>query len=94
MKRITTLAVGIVLVLAMMAAPASAHVLVVQDGEVQTHRAERFGGFAWVGGDGMGHHTGLNVACETLRLHDKSAVDMWGPPHQGTCPHGGEPPAS
>lgn len=52
MRRLITLAAALVMALAMMAAPASAHVLVVQDGEVQTHRAERFaelGGLGWVG---------------------------------------------
>lgn len=88
MKRITTLAVGVLMVLAMMAGPASAHILVVQDGEVQTHRAERFGGFAWVGGNGQGHFEGLDVACEKQRDHGNSAVDIYGPPTDAGCPHG------
>lgn len=106
MKRIITLVAGVLLVLAMMAAPASAHVLIVDPPGADEPKS------VWVGGpalpaEGNGlylggptgtdylppsHDKGLNVACEVQRQRGNSAADMWGPPNPGTCAHGGPPP--
>jgi hypothetical protein len=101
MRRMMTLLAGIVLVLAMMAAPAAAHVLVVDP----PGKGEPTGG--WVGGPALpgqgkglipggpagdylqspSHGKGLNTACHALRAHGRSAVDIFGPGGPG-CPHG------
>ncbi len=97
-----TVALGIVIVTtAAMAAPAGAHVLVVDPPGGETK-------VVWVGagelpGKGQGlvpggptgsylqspaHAKGLNAACEALRANGSAVVDIFGPPTPAGCAHG------
>jgi hypothetical protein len=105
MKRsIRRAAVGLAVAVAVtggIAAPASAHILVVNPpgGETKVN---------WVGGgalpgQGQGlvpggptgsylqspaHAKGLNQACESIRSNGQAAADIFGPPTPAGCPHG------
>lgn len=86
---------------AALAAPAGAHILVVDPpGDDEK--------VVWVGagelpGKGQGlvpggptgsylqspsHAKGLNSACEALRANGRAAADIFGPPSPAGCPHG------
>lgn len=101
MRRMITLVAGTVLVLALMAAPATAHILVVDPPGAGQPAGGWVGGPA-LSGQGKGlipggpedaylqspsHVKGLNTACYALREHGRSTVDIFGPGGPG-CPHG------
>ena len=88
------------------AAPASAHVLVVDNGQGEP-KVQMVGGgplpdsatgkgLVPGGRDGAylqspAHAKGLNSACTALRENGNGVVDMWGPPFAWSCNHGGPP---
>jgi hypothetical protein len=104
MKRITIMLAAMLFAIGLMAAPASAHVLVV-DSAGNGHDGVWVGGPVGVPGQGQGlvlggpdgqqtmppsHVKGLNSACDAIREkgNGKAAADIWGPPHPNTCNHG------
>lgn len=91
MRRPLVVLAGMSMTLGLLAGPASAHVITVRDGDVDTHRGAPFEASGpWVGGHASAapHMGGLNTACHALRATGVAAVDIWGPPGPGGCEHG------
>jgi len=100
--RVAAAVVAVFTAVLLTAAPASAHILVVDppgSDEVKT---------VWVGGGALpgqgkglvpggpggtimqspAHNKGLNTACEAIRAAGVAAVDIFGPPTPAGCAHG------